>query len=64
MEKTAGGVGLGRRTKGSLGCVASSIPVIHLREDVAGQFDVGIWCLEKRSGLKMCIWELLAYREY
>lgn len=47
MEKTAGGVGLGRRTKGSLGCVASSMPVTHLREDVAGQFDVGIWCLEE-----------------
>lgn len=64
MEKTARGViCLGRKNKGLLGWVTSSKPVIHLKEDV-GQFNVGIWCLEKRSGLKVGIWELLPYREY
>ena len=50
---------LGRKNKGLLRWVTSSMPVIHLRGDV-GQFNVRIRCLEKRTGLKVGIWELLA----
>ena len=60
MEKAVRGVMcLGSKNKGLLGWVTCSMPVIHLRGDV-GQFNVGIWCLEKRTRLKVGIWELLA----
>lgn len=49
MEETAGGVGLGRRNKGSSGHVESSMPVTRLRADV-GQLAVGIWSLERDQG--------------
>lgn len=50
MEKTTGGTGLGRKKESSFLHVESSMPVTHLREDVAGQFDIGIYSLEKSLG--------------